>query len=354
MVDKGSPPLLDDLFWSKSPLFGTEIDADPKGPFVLIDRRNIASHAPWIALALLVTAAATVWFFLESHGASMWPGGSSPPGLTFGIVGGLLIVFEFALWGRKKVRAWRIGRVKDWMVAHIWLGLLTVPLLILHSGFRWGGSLSTVLMVLFLIVIASGVWGLILQQIIPTRMLHQVPAETIHSQIDRLVGFMVEDARRLVSATCGPLPGEESEERAVAVGAPVSHMTVGAVQTVGNVQGKVLVTRVPKVAVPGSEPLRTLFHVSIEPYLLLGKQSRSPLILQNKAEFIFRELKTKLGSETHDAIDILASLCDQRRQLDRQRRLHFWLHNWLIVHLPLSIALVILMFVHIWVALKYR
>jgi hypothetical protein len=324
---------------------------------VLIDRRNIARHRPWIAFLIIATLGASVWYFLASRGASGWPGGSSAPGLTFGIVGGLLILFEFALWGRKKVRAWRIGRVQDWMVAHIWLGLLTVPLLVYHSGFRWGGSLSTVLMVLFLVVIASGVWGLILQQVIPTRMLHQVPAETIHSQIDRLVGFMVEDARRLVSATCGPLPGEdaqESEQREVSQGAPVSHMTVGAVQTVGNVQGKVLVTRVPKVAVPGSEPLRTLFLASIEPYLLQGKRSRSSLILKNKADFIFRELKNKLGPGTHDAINILENLCDQRRQLDRQRRLHYWLHNWLIVHLPLSVALVVLMGVHIWVALKYR
>jgi hypothetical protein len=324
---------------------------------VLIDRRNLARHIPWIAFLVLATIAASAWFFAASRGASEWPGGSSPPGLSFGILGGLLILFEFALWGRKKVRAWRIGRVKDWMAAHIWLGLLTVPLLVYHSGFRWGGSLSALLMVLFLVVIVSGVWGLVLQQIIPTRMLNQVPAETIHSQIERQVRFMVEDANRLVSATCGPLPGEEPDEveqREVAIGAPVSHMTVGAVQTVGSVQGKVLVTKVARVAVPGSEPLRELFRSSIAPYLLEGRKARSPLALQNKADAVFRELKNKLNPGTHDAIDILKNLCDQRRQLDRQRRLHFWLHNWLIVHLPLSVALVFLMVVHIWVALKFR
>lgn len=324
---------------------------------MLIDRRNIARHRPWIAILILGTGSASAWFFLASRNASAWPGGSSPPGLTFGILGGLLILFEFALWGRKKVRSWRIGRVKDWMAAHIWLGLLTVPLLVYHTGFRWGGPLSALLMVLFLVVIASGVWGLMLQQILPTKMLNQVPAETIHSQIERLVGFMMEDAERLIAATCGPLPGEdvdEVEQREVAIGAPVSHMTVGAVQTVGNVQGKVIVTKVARVAVPGSEPLRELYRASIAPYLLKGKDSGSPLILQNKADFIFRELKMKLGTGTHDAIDILKNFCDQRRQLDHQKRLHFWLHNWLIVHLPLSVALVVLMGFHILVALKYR
>ena len=324
---------------------------------MLIDRRNIARHRPWIAFLLVATAAMSVWYFASSRGVPVWPGGGSPPGFTFGIAGGLLILFEFALWGRKKVRSWRIGRVQDWMVAHIWLGLLTVPLLIYHSGFRWGGSLSTVLMVLFLVVIASGVWGLWLQQILPTRMLNQVPAETIHSQIERMVRFMVDDASRLVSATCGALPGEETDEeeqQEIASGAPVSHITVGAVQTLGNVQGKVLVTRVPKAAVPDSEPLRELFRSSIAPYLLQGKKSRSPLALPNKAESIFREIRNKLNPGTHEAIGILENLCDQRRQLDRQDRMHRLLHNWLSVHLPLSVALVILMFVHIWVALKYR
>jgi len=287
-----------------------------------------------LVFLLAVTVLSCVWYLYSSRGSSDWPGGYSPPGLVFGVVGGLLILFEFALWGRKKVRAWRIGRVQTWMIAHIWLGLLTVPLLILHSGFRWGGSLSAVLMVLFLVVIASGVWGLILQQYLPTRMLNQVPAETIHSQIDRMVRFMIEDAQRLVHATCGPAPGEESLEadpEDVEQGAPISHLTV-----------------------PGSEPLREIFRASIAPYLKEGRRSRSPLALPNKAEAIFRELRNKLNPGTYEAIDILENLCDQRRQLDRQDRLHRWLHNWLWVHLPLSIALVVLMFFHVWVAFKYR
>jgi hypothetical protein len=271
-------------------------------------------------------------------GASEWPGGTSPPGLTFGIVGGLLILFEFALWGRKKLRRLRIGRVQTWMAAHIWLGLLTVPLLVLHSGFRWGGSLSAILMVLLLVVIASGIWGLILQQILPSRMLH-------------------DDGLRVVRATCGPLPGEDSDKvdtQEAEEGLPISHMTVGAVQTVGSVQGKVLVTRVPKAAVPGSEPLRALYRDSIGPYLLQGKKAQPRLALASRSVGIFEEIRVKLPKDAREAVDILENLCDQRRQLDRQKVYHFWLHGWLVVHLPLSVALVILMFFHVWVALKYR
>ena len=84
-----------------------------------------------------------------SIGKSRWPGGSSPVGLLLGVLGSLIMLFEFLLWPRKKVRAWRIGAARAWMRAHIWLGFLTVPLIVLHSGFSLGGQLSSLLMILF-------------------------------------------------------------------------------------------------------------------------------------------------------------------------------------------------------------
>src|SRR5437879_5500895 len=136
----------------------------------------------------MAAAGASFWYFWSSAGRADWPGGSSIPGFTFGIVGGLICIFELLLWWRKKVRTWRIGRTQVWLRAHIWLGLLSVPLLVYHSGFRLGGTLSTVLMVLLFVVVASGIWGLVLQQVIPRRMLDEIPAETIYGQIDRLAG----------------------------------------------------------------------------------------------------------------------------------------------------------------------
>src|SRR5262245_23615163 len=156
-----------------------------RGARVLIGGNNFAQHRPWIVAVAVLSVLAGVWFVVAGLGKAAWPGGSSVPGFTFGVAGGLIILFEFLLWPRKKARTWRIGQTKTWMRAHIWLGLLTVPLLILHSGLTWGGTLSAVLLLLLLVVVASGVWGLALQQMLPQRMLHDIPAETIHSQIDQ-------------------------------------------------------------------------------------------------------------------------------------------------------------------------
>jgi len=319
---------------------------------VLLGGQNFSQHRPWIVAVALLSILSGVWFVVAGLGKAVWPGGSSLPGFTFGIVGGLIILFEFLLWPRKYFRTWRVGQTKAWMRAHIWLGLLTAPLLVLHSGFNWGGSLSTVLLVLLFIVVASGVWGLILQQLLPERMLHEIPAETIHSQIDQVMKQFTHEAERLVNATCGYTDGElECEEAGELAG--VGFMTLGAVRSAGKVQGKVLVTRVPQAPIPGAEPLRDFFDKVVEPYLHGGKATGSPLQVPMQAATIFADMRTKLVPEAHSALNALEDLCSQRRQLDRQQRLHFWLHNWLLIHLPLSVALVVLMFVHVWVALKY-
>ena len=320
---------------------------------MLIDRSTLSQQLPWLVASGAAAVLASVWYFVASANTAAWPGGSSLPGFTFGVIGGLICLFEFLLWPRKKLRAWRIGRTQVWMRAHVWLGLLAVPLLIYHSGFRWGGSLSTVLMVLFLAVVASGVWGLVFQQFLPARMLNDIPAETIYSQIPRVSEIMAIEAERLVLATCGGegaiTPTDAEEVSAVGV----THMVVGKVRQVGGTQGLVLETLAPAQPISNTDQLATAFRDTILPYLRQGARSGSRLRTGPRAAEFFRTLRESINPEAGSVVGHVADLCDQRRQFDVQERLHFWLHNWLLVHLPLSAALIVLMFVHAFVAIKY-
>ncbi len=303
--------------------------------------------------ASLLAALASVWYFVASASVATWPGGSSFPGFTFGVLGGLICLFEFLLWPRKKFRAWRIGRTQHWMRAHIWLGLLAVPLLIYHSGFRWGGSLSTILMVLFLVVIASGVWGLVLQQFLPSKMLMEVPAETIYSQIPRISGIMAMEAERLVLATCGGEGNVTPTDQEEIGDVGVAHMVIGKVRHVGGVQGVVLETLAPSQPITNTEFLANAFRDTIRNYLMQGAKSGSILATAPRAVDYFRTVRERINPDALSVVSHLEGLCDQRRQFDAQERMHFWLHNWLFVHLPLSVALILLMFVHVYVTLKY-
>lgn len=288
---------------------------------MLIDRGNWPQHRTWALGFLVATILASLWYFAASVGEAARPGGSSPPGFTFGVLGGLIIVFESLLWVRKQLRVRRLGRAQTWLRAHIWLGLLSVPLVILHSGFRLGGSFSTVLMLLFLAVIASGIGGLALQHWLPRRLLEHVPLETVPNQIEILSGQLISEADQLIRATCGPAPGEEAKPSATVVA--------------------------------GTESLRAFYLGNVEPYLRCAAGLDSPLRLQDRAAGLFEDVKTTLPSAAYPAVDRLWEYCNQRRQWDEQDRIHFWLHSWLWVHLQLSLALLLVLVVHVWVAIKY-
>ena len=49
----------------------------------------------------------------------------------------------------------------------------------------------------------------------------------------------------------------------------------------------------------------------------------------------------------------LRAIVDERRELERQRRLHLWLHAWLFVHVPLSYAMLVFTVWHIIGALRF-
>ena len=245
---------------------------------LLVDFKNLGAHRKWFLLFVLGTVASMAWYVVASRGASSWPSGAAAPGLTFGIVAGLLILFEFLLWPRKTLfRVWRIGRTQAWLRAHIWLGLLTVPLIVLHSWRELGGTLTTVLVLLFAIVIASGIWGLVLQQFLPRAMLAQVPAETIYTQIGGVIEGFRQEARHLVTGVCGELPAESGAG--------------GSATATANL-----------------ELLEKAFVTVIEPYLSTKSRGGSSLANGTRSANFFRGLRDQLPIGVHPTIDRLEVL----------------------------------------------
>src|SRR5262249_19070224 len=100
-----------------------------------------------------------------------------------------------------------------WMKAHLWLGLLSYVLVLLHSGFKLGDGLTLVLMALFTLVLLTGIYGVILQQFLPRMMLLRIPLETVYEQIDSVVAQLRGEADALVIAVAGPLPVVEPRPR---------------------------------------------------------------------------------------------------------------------------------------------
>jgi hypothetical protein len=323
---------------------------------VLIDARNFWKlHSRWLVGTLIATAAAvglTVWAGMRG---GRWPGGGSATGLVLGVLAAAIFVFEMAM-VLKKTTSFRTIRwmlpAQTWMKAHIWLGLLTVPLVVLHSGGSFGGMLTTIFVTVFAVVIVSGIWGLALQNVLPKLLVEAAPAETVYSQIDRVGRQYAAEAQRLVLLACGgeeDLPLKEPALTASEV-AGEAHIR-GAPRNVG-----IQIERSPHPAsdLPQAIPspaVQAALARDIRPFLETGQ--RGMLGSRQRNQWYFDDLRLRVAPELRELVNQLDELCERRRQLNVQRRIHFWLHNWLWLHLPLSIGLMILLVGHVVTALRF-
>lgn len=287
---------------------------------------------------LLMVAGSLLPVVLWAAGARLglwaWPRGNSAFGVLTGVVGGLIVYFEMAVWPRKWLRGWRLGAAKVWLRWHVWLGIACLPVIVLHSGFVLGGPLSAITLVLFLLVIASGVWGLVLQQWLPHKLLTDVPGETVASQVDRAADRHLTEAANIVTELTAP-PPEDAELIAV-TGAATRTVALQAV-----------------VTGPPADQLAVFHDEVLTPYLRHGRRSGSPLRSRARADVLFARLRAAVPAYALPGLNRLEELADLRRQWDGQVRLNFWLHSWLAVHLPVSVAMTLFMTVHAVMALKY-
>jgi hypothetical protein len=274
-----------------------------------------------------------------------------------GIAAGLIILFECAIVLRKtswfRARRW-IGSGQFWMKAHIWLGLLSVPLAFLHAGFRFGGPFTSLMMWCYCIVVISGVVGLVIQNILPRLLLDLVQGETIYSQIDNVAAQFVNEAARIVALTCGDgTAAELPTERKGGAARPDNPLQVVVAQRkVGATQSRSPQGSVDFPLVSSAQALRYAFEKDLRQFLETGRSETGVLSTRRKSDQYFDGLRQLISSDAGHALDVLEDLCRRRQDFNLQKRLHLILHGWLFVHLPISLALLILLVAHVFFALK--
>ncbi|MCY2964704.1 MAG: hypothetical protein NT069_13885, partial [Planctomycetota bacterium] len=72
----------------------------------------------------------------------------------------------------------------------------------------------------------------------------------------------------------------------------------------------------------------------------------------DSARALFSRERAEMHEDLHHQLHELEAACDERRQLLRAKRLHRWLHLWLVVHIPASVAVLVLLIVHVVLALR--
>lgn len=325
---------------------------------------------------IVATALPLVWKSVAERAGWSWASGAARVPLGFGVVAGAIVVFESLLWVRKRLLRvrrffWWLGSVnaprrtvdgrparesvvarffralgqlpialdrwcfatRHWMALHIYLGLAAIPLAIAHSGFHFSaGVLASWTLWLFLVVSASGIIGLIVQQVLPRRILDDVPGESIATQIDFVSKELHKSAERLIRALTNPNPAAAPSE--VRTEPTIIPLAAGS---------------------PINVRLKDLFRDEITPYFLQeGNQPRRRhrLASREKTRALFAQMLRETPAHAQENIRTLERYCNERRDLDRQWVLNAWLHGWLMIHAPLTAVLLVALFWHAAAALK--
>jgi hypothetical protein len=248
-------------------------------------------HAAWCVTSLILVVVATGLYVPYANNAVYGATGNSIPGLLFGIAGTVAMIFAGLLAARKRVISRKLGSISWWLKGHLWAGLVSVPLILFHSGFRFGGLLEQLTMWCFLIVVVSGVIGQILQHVTPRLMKTVTPQQAIFEQLD------------------------------------------------------VAINSLKKTADEQVRHVRTFLQIQVD--------ANSSLLNATQAEGIFATVREGIPRKMVPIAMGLEAICNERRQLISQNKLHWIMHGWTLIHIPLSMSLLILTLVHVVMSLYF-
>ena len=88
------------------------------------------------------------------------PNGGTWLGYTLGTIGALLILWLMWFGVRKRRYGGGTVQLEAWLSAHVYLGLALIVIATLHTGFQFGLNVHTLAYALMMLVILSGVFGL--------------------------------------------------------------------------------------------------------------------------------------------------------------------------------------------------
>ncbi|HKY42400.1 MAG TPA: cyclic nucleotide-binding domain-containing protein [Pyrinomonadaceae bacterium] len=263
-----------------------------------------AWHIGGIALTIL-TALATVWAIRKYGFDGVLAGSWLTMRWVTGLVGlvGVAAVMTYPF--RKQIYRRRAGALRYWLLAHVYLGAIAGVVLLLHSGTRTGGLLTSLLYVAFDLTIISGLIGVVAYVVAPRIMTRIEGEPLLVEDLEKRREELRQDTRKIYEKSEGWLKDE----------------------------------------------LRDRVYPRFLSYGFLWRQIRrqeelKALLAQARQEFKDRTTRTT----TEDERDLLISAVEAAvtlRRVDALLALHWLLRVWIPMHIVSTAFMLALMLVHI-------
>ncbi len=119
--------------------------------------------------------------------------GGSAMGIVYGVAGSIIILVLMYFGVRKRSYKSTLGTLRDWLQAHIYLGILVFVIILFHTGFRFHDRVAVTALILLTVVVLSGVAAAILYTFIPPLLIDvesKLSAQQISDQINQIAQAM--------------------------------------------------------------------------------------------------------------------------------------------------------------------
>lgn len=251
----------------------------------------------WLKVATVLCLAAIVAYaFIDVEPR---PNGGTWYGYTLGTIGALLIVWLALLGIRKRRMNPGVWSLKAWTSAHVYLGLSLIVIATLHTGFQFGWNVHTLAYTLMMLVIASGVYGIVVYAVLPARLSNNRREMTKAQMLDALDAL-----DRQLEAAAQPLGRAESD------------LVIAALQ---------------------QDPFAGGLAMRLTGRLRICRTAAAITALAGLAD----------TPAEQRVLSLLAKRGAQLEQIRQHLRLRAMLEVWLFVHVPLTIALLGALTAHI-------
>ena len=276
----------------------------------------------WVASGLLLVSFALYWL----QDSTTPPSGGTWQGLTLGIVAGLLI-FWLNYLGIRKRRYGKGGSLQGWVSAHIYLGTALIGVSLFHSAGQLGWNIHSLFFWMMIVVIGSGLVGMFVYLSLPRRL------NTIRKTRSR--AELLEELESLELASLDRA-ADCSENVSMAVRTALEQTRIG-----GSVARQLL----------GRD------RSSFEEATAEGSRRRPNRDQRALLRFLSEQATQTNEARETTALRHLMSLTARRQDLLRRVRrdvqMQGLLQAWLYVHVPLSIAVLFALVIHIVVVFWY-
>ena len=275
-------------------------------PLITLIRDSSIIRKKWPVIFVLSLILAFVSYAFYAYNYETDAG--TLPGMAYGITGLAMLSFLMLYKIRKHTYRFRVGSTQQWLKAHMYISVLCIIVVSMHTGFKIQGAFSGILFASFILVAANGVFGAMLYNTIPLAISKYGKNIVLKEEIEgNLTNFLIEADRSVADTS--------DEFKAIYI-----------------------------------KKIRQIFEITKTRWEYLLTEERA---LINSTKNIYETLKKEVPTgEVYD-LNIIISILVEKEKISfmwaKLRMMRIWL-NW---HLPLSTAMLTALVIHLTTIIYY-